>query len=87
MLLAYIMKMKNEKSKTGIFEFEAPHSRQQSLGEEIANSVTHGIGAALSIVALVLLVVFASKYGDIWRIVSFSTVSYTHLTLPTTPYV
>ncbi len=72
MLLAYIMKMKNEKSKTGIFEFEAPHSRQQSLGEEIANSITHGIGAALSIVALVLLVVFASKYGDIWRIVSFS---------------
>ncbi len=72
MLLAYIMKMKNEKSKTGIFEFEAPHSRQQSLGEEIANSITHGIGAALSIAAFVLLVVFASKYGDIWRIVSFS---------------
>jgi len=44
----------------------------QSLGEEIANSVTHGIGTALSIAALVLLVVFASKYGDAWRIVSFS---------------
>ena len=46
--------------------------RQQSLGEEIANSVTHGIGVALSVAALVLLVVFASKYGDAWRIASLS---------------
>lgn len=44
----------------------------QSLGEEIANSITHGIGAALSVAGLVLLVVFASLYGDAWRIVSFS---------------
>lgn len=66
------MKMTNEKCKTSIFEIEVPHSRQQSSGEEIANSITHGIGAALSIVALVLLVVYAIKYGDIWRIVSFS---------------
>jgi len=45
---------------------------RQSLGEEIANSITHGIGAALSIAALVILVVFAGKYGDAWRVVSFS---------------
>ncbi|NOY59030.1 MAG: hemolysin III family protein, partial [Calditrichaeota bacterium] len=51
---------------------KVPQSRQQSVGEEIANSISHGIGAALSLVALVLLVVFASKYGDIWRITSFS---------------
>lgn len=43
-----------------------------SLGEEIANSITHGIGAALSIAALVLLVVFASQHRDAWKIVSFS---------------
>lgn len=43
-----------------------------SLGEEIANSITHGIGAALSVAALVLLVVFAALRGDVWRIVSFS---------------
>ena len=42
------------------------------LGEEIANGITHGIGAALSIAALVILVVFASQQGDVWRIVSFS---------------
>jgi len=64
--------MKNEKNKTNIIEIEASHNRQQSLGEEIANSITHGIGVALSIVALVLLVTFASKYGDTWRVVSLS---------------
>jgi len=46
--------------------------KTQSLGEEIANSITHGIGAGLSIAALVILVVLASKRGDAWRIVSFS---------------
>lgn len=47
-------------------------SSKQSLGEEIANSITHGIGAALGTAALVILVVFASLKGDVWRIVSFS---------------
>ncbi len=41
-----------------------------NIKEEIASSVTHGIGAALSVAALVILVVFASKQGDPWRIVS-----------------
>ncbi len=43
-----------------------------NLGEEIANSITHGIGAGLSVAGLTLLVVFASIYGDVWRVVSFS---------------
>ncbi len=43
-----------------------------SLGEEIANSVTHGIGAALSVAGLTILVVLAAIYGDAWRVVSFS---------------
>ena len=42
----------------------------QSSGEEIANSISHGIGAALSIAALVILVVFASRRGDTVRVVS-----------------
>jgi channel protein, hemolysin III family len=41
-------------------------------GEEIANAVTHGIGALLSAAALVLLVVFASLKGTAWHVVSFS---------------
>ena len=35
-----------------------------TLGEEIVNSITHGIGAILSIVALVMLVIKASKDGS-----------------------
>ncbi len=43
-----------------------------TVREEIANSVTHGIGAALSIAGLTLLVVLATIHGDVWRVVSFS---------------
>lgn len=41
-------------------------------GEEIANAVTHGIGALLSIAALVLLIVFSSLYGSAIHVVSFT---------------
>ncbi len=37
--------------------------RRYSVGEEIANSVSHGVGAALSIAALVLLIVRAASHG------------------------
>lgn len=37
--------------------------RRYSVGEEIANSVSHGVGAALSIAALVLLIVRAVSHG------------------------
>ncbi len=43
-------------------------------GEEIANAVIHGIGALLSIAALVLLVVFSAINGQPWSI--FSSVIY-----------
>lgn len=43
-----------------------------TIGEEIANSVTHGIGAGLSVAGLTLLVALAAIYGDVWRVVSFS---------------
>jgi hemolysin III len=41
-------------------------------GEEIANAITHGIGAALAIAALVLLVVFSAMKGTAWHVVGFS---------------
>ncbi len=46
--------------------------RTLSIGEEIFNSITHGIGTLLSIAALVLLVVYAAIKGDAWHVVSFS---------------
>ena len=42
------------------------------LGEEIANSITHGIGIVLAIAALGILTAFASIYGNAWHIVSVS---------------
>ena len=47
-------------------------SSRYSIGEEIAHSVTHGVGALLSIVGLAVLVAFSSVYGDAWHIVSTS---------------
>lgn len=41
-----------------------------TLREEIANSITHGVGALLSIAGLVILTVLAVRYGDAWHIVS-----------------
>ncbi len=47
-------------------------AKKQTPGEEIANSVTHGVGAALAVAALTVLVTFAGIFGDVWRVVSFS---------------
>ncbi|MNB85066.1 hemolysin-III related [compost metagenome] len=43
-----------------------------SRKEEVVNAVTHGIGAVLSVAALVLLIVFSSMRGTAWHVVSFS---------------
>lgn len=45
---------------------------QYTASEEIANSITHGIGVLFSIVGLVVLIITASFHGDAWHIVSFS---------------
>lgn len=58
-------------------------SRAYTRGEEIANWVTHGIGLALSVVALTLLIVFASRRGDAWHVVSFTVFGLTLLGLYT----
>lgn len=49
--------------------------------EEVVHSITHGIGALLSIVGLVILVVSASIYGNAWHVVSFSVFGSTMLLL------
>ena len=46
----------------------APLRRPYTVGEEIAHSIIHGVGAALSVVALVLLVVAAASSGSGWRL-------------------
>ena len=41
-----------------------------TLSEEIANSVTHGVGAGLAITGLVYLIYYSVVYGNVWHIVS-----------------
>lgn len=43
-----------------------------TLGEEIANSVIHGVGIVLGIAGLGVLTAFASLRGDVWHIVGCS---------------
>ena len=38
--------------------------------EELANRLTHGLGAAFSVAGLVLLVLFSARSGDAWHVVS-----------------
>jgi hemolysin III len=44
--------------------------RPYTLGEEIANSLTHGLGIGLAVAALVLLVAFAVLEGDGYKLAS-----------------
>ncbi len=46
--------------------------REFTKAEEIVNAILHGIGFGLAIAALIILVIFATIYGNIWYIVGFS---------------
>ncbi|KEZ78967.1 PAQR family membrane homeostasis protein TrhA [Salinisphaera hydrothermalis] len=48
------------------------NSSGYTLGEEIANAVTSGIGTALSIAGLVVMVVYAALDGSAWHVVGVS---------------
>ncbi|MDR0966826.1 MAG: hemolysin III family protein, partial [Myxococcales bacterium] len=41
-----------------------------SLGEEIANAVTHGIGVLLSVAGLTMLIVLSALFGNGWHLAS-----------------
>ncbi|AAV83271.1 hemolysin III family protein [Idiomarina loihiensis] len=43
-----------------------------TVKEEVAHALTHGIGAVLSIVALVFMLIWAAAYGDGWHVVAAS---------------
>ena len=47
-------------------------TKQYSLAEEIANAVSHGIGALLSVAGLTLLIVMATFEQNILKITSFA---------------
>jgi hemolysin III len=53
-----------------VVEGQSSEAQSYSPGEEIANAVTHSLGVALSIAALVLLVAFAGPTADPFRVAS-----------------
>ncbi len=57
--------------------------RRYSTGEEIANSIIHGLGIILSIAGLAVLTAFASVFGSVWHIVSCSIYGATQIILYT----
>ncbi|KPA10164.1 Hemolysin-3 [Candidatus Magnetomorum sp. HK-1] len=46
--------------------------KQYTIGEEIANSITHGLGALLSVAGLVVLIMLGAFYGNGFHVVCFS---------------
>ncbi|EFU40161.1 channel protein, hemolysin III family [Paenibacillus vortex V453] len=77
MLAGLIMKYKISSERIPVMANTYTYPRR----EEIANAITHGIGAALSVAALVLLIVFSSLKGTAWHIVSFTIYGSTMLLL------
>jgi len=53
-------------------EASARKADRYSPSDELANSLTHAVGVALSVAGLVVLVTCAGLMGDAWRVVSFS---------------
>ena len=68
---------KDTKVKTRIRELLAFYKNEfhRSRSEEWANGITHMIGAVFGIVALTLMVVFASIKGNAWHILRNVSIS------------
>jgi Predicted membrane protein, hemolysin III homolog len=62
---------------------ESQKIAQYGFLEEIFNSITHGIGAVISIAGLVLLIVFSSIYGSLSHIISCTIFGFTLVLLYT----
>ena len=52
-----------------------------SAGEELAHSITHGIGVLCGVAVLVLLVVFAALHKGVWEVVSCAVYGSTFILL------
>lgn len=56
-------------------------NRLQSFGEELANSISHGVGAIFAVIAAPILIVSAVQQGDIYSIVGSSVFAATMIML------
>ncbi|MSQ64034.1 MAG: hemolysin III family protein [Betaproteobacteria bacterium] len=62
----------------------AMNERPQSLGEEIANSVSHGVGLLLALVGFSVLVVVTLQRGDVMQVVAATVFATTMVLLYST---
>jgi hemolysin III len=49
-----------------------PEEHRPTHGEEIANSISHGIGLVLAIVATPILIIASTRNGTVWNVVGVS---------------
>lgn len=61
------MKKRKPQSSNGV---AVNITKRYTLGEEIFNSVTHGVGSLLSIAGTAVLIVLAAIHGGAWEVVS-----------------
>ena len=54
---------------------------QPTVGEEIANSLSHGVGLTLAIAATPILIVAATRYGTAWNTVGVSVFAVSMISL------
>lgn len=47
-------------------------NKSYTVAEEVAHALTHGFGAVLSIVALVVMLLWSTAYGTVWHVVAVS---------------
>jgi hemolysin III len=66
---------------TGVRVLPAGSDREQSLAEEIANSVSHGVALAAALAGIPFLIVHAARQGDAGFIVGASVFSVTIILL------
>src|ERR1043166_3007764 len=62
-------------------EITASREHLPTLGEEIANSLSHGIGLVLAIAATPILIIAAIRYGSAWNTVGVSVFGASMVTL------
>src|SRR6478735_4190284 len=67
---------------TYLHELENPElERLQTKGEEIANSISHGIGAIMAIATTPILIVHAVRTGNVYDVVGASVFGATMINL------
>ncbi|MCF6180026.1 MAG: hemolysin III family protein [Geopsychrobacter sp.] len=67
-----MLEKREEHEKGEISMASQSDNPEYGFGEEVANSITHGIGILLAITGLVVMIYFAALYGTRWHIVSCS---------------